>query len=51
MTEQVAAWFRPGVLIVVGEADGGGIHKRHGQLEGAWRDCVIVELLIEKNSR
>jgi len=22
MTEQVAAWFRPGVLIVVGEADG-----------------------------
>jgi phosphinothricin acetyltransferase len=129
-TEQIAAWFRPGVLIVVGEADGAGvvgfaasfpysvrpcyagigeysvyaarafrgrgvgraalaalieaarsaglhkltsrifpentasralmrrfgfseigIHKRHGQLEGAWRDCVIVELLIEKNSR
>jgi phosphinothricin acetyltransferase len=23
-----------------------GIHRRHGQLHGQWRDCVIVELLI-----
>jgi phosphinothricin acetyltransferase len=28
-----------------------GIHKRHGRLDGAWRDCVIVELLIEENCR
>jgi phosphinothricin acetyltransferase len=20
-----------------------GIHRRHGQLDGRWRDCVIVE--------
>src|SRR3954454_2578235 len=23
-----------------------GIHRRHGMLDGEWRDCVIVELLI-----
>jgi len=23
-----------------------GIHRRHGKLDGVWRDCVIVELLI-----
>ena len=23
-----------------------GIHRRHGKLDGEWRDCVIVELLI-----
>jgi L-amino acid N-acyltransferase YncA len=23
-----------------------GIYKRHGKLEGAWRDCVIVERLL-----
>ena len=23
-----------------------GIHRRHGQLDGIWRDCVIVELLL-----
>jgi L-amino acid N-acyltransferase YncA len=23
-----------------------GIHRRHGLLDGAWRDCVIVELLL-----
>jgi len=23
-----------------------GIYQRHGQLDGAWRDCVIVELLL-----
>jgi L-amino acid N-acyltransferase YncA len=23
-----------------------GIHRRHGQLDGRWRDCVIVELLL-----
>lgn len=23
-----------------------GVYKRHGKLEGSWRDCVIVELLI-----
>ena len=28
-----------------------GLHRRHGKLDGAWRDCVIVELLIEENCR
>ena len=28
-----------------------GTHKRHGRLGGEWRDCVIVELLIEENCR
>jgi L-amino acid N-acyltransferase YncA len=23
-----------------------GIHRRHGQLDGRWRDCVIVERLL-----
>jgi L-amino acid N-acyltransferase YncA len=23
-----------------------GIHRRHGQLDGRWRDCVIVEKLL-----
>ena len=23
-----------------------GIHRRHGQLDGLWRDCVIVERLL-----
>lgn len=27
-----------------------GTYKKHGQLDGVWRDCVIVEFLIE-NSR
>jgi phosphinothricin acetyltransferase len=26
-----------------------GIHEKHGKLEGAWRDCVIVERLIPAN--
>ena len=24
-----------------------GIHRRHGKLDGVWRDCVIVERLLE----
>jgi len=28
-----------------------GVHRRHGKLDGEWRDCVIVELLIEQNCR
>ena len=24
-----------------------GIHRRHGKLDGLWRDCVIVERLLE----
>jgi phosphinothricin acetyltransferase len=27
-----------------------GIHRRHGQLDGCWRDCVIVERLLEKGA-
>ena len=26
-----------------------GVHERHGKLEGVWKDCVIVELLIPEN--
>jgi L-amino acid N-acyltransferase YncA len=25
-----------------------GMHRRHGQLDGLWRDCVIVERLLGK---
>jgi len=25
-----------------------GIHRRHGKLDGEWRDCVVVELLIDE---
>ena len=28
-----------------------GIHRRHGKLDGQWRDCVIVELLIGEAAR
>jgi phosphinothricin acetyltransferase len=27
-----------------------GIHRRHGQLDGRWRDCVIVERLLAKGA-
>ena len=27
-----------------------GIHRRHGQLDGLWRDCVIVERLLGKGT-
>jgi len=27
-----------------------GIHRRHGQLDGRWRDCVIVERLLGKSA-
>ena len=26
-----------------------GVHRKHGKLDGEWRDCVIVERLIEEN--
>src|SRR5262245_31173035 len=25
-----------------------GVYRRHGKLEGQWRDCVIVERLLDK---
>jgi phosphinothricin acetyltransferase len=25
-----------------------GVYRRHGKLEGQWRDCVIVERLLER---
>jgi L-amino acid N-acyltransferase YncA len=28
--------------------EGIGIHRRHGQLDGRWRDCVIAERLLGK---
>ena len=27
-----------------------GIHRRHGQLDGRWGDCVIVERLLKKGA-
>ena len=27
-----------------------GIHRRHGQLDGRWRDCVIIERLLHKGA-
>jgi L-amino acid N-acyltransferase YncA len=27
-----------------------GIHRRHGQLDGVWRDCVIVERLLDTST-
>jgi phosphinothricin acetyltransferase len=27
-----------------------GIHRRHGQSDGRWRDCVIVERLLGKSA-
>ena len=27
-----------------------GVYRKHGQLEGAWRDCVIVERLLGDNA-
>ena len=28
-----------------------GVYKRHGRLEGEWRDCVIVERLLDQDAR
>jgi L-amino acid N-acyltransferase YncA len=27
-----------------------GVYRRHGKLDGAWRDCVIVERLLEERA-
>jgi phosphinothricin acetyltransferase len=27
-----------------------GVYRRHGKLEGAWRDCVIVERLLDDDA-
>jgi L-amino acid N-acyltransferase YncA len=27
-----------------------GMHRRHGQLDGVWRDCVIVERLLDTDA-
>ena len=27
-----------------------GIHRRHGQLDGRWRDCLVVERLLNKGA-
>lgn len=26
-----------------------GVHEKHGKLEGVWKDCVIVEMLLPEN--
>ena len=26
-----------------------GVYRRHGKLEGAWRDCVIVERMLDED--
>ena len=28
-----------------------GVYKRHGTLEGEWRDCVIVERLLDEDTK
>lgn len=28
-----------------------GVYRRHGRLDGAWRDCVIVEKLLGEDAR
>ena len=28
-----------------------GVYEKHGQLDGAWRDCVIVERLLQASPR
>jgi L-amino acid N-acyltransferase YncA len=28
-----------------------GVYQRHGKLEGEWRDCVIVERLLDEDTR
>ena len=28
-----------------------GIHRRHGKLDGLWRDCVIVERLLDEDQK
>src|SRR5262249_3440276 len=27
-----------------------GVYRRHGKLEGAWRDCVIVERMLDETN-
>ena len=27
-----------------------GVYRRHGQLEGVWRDCVVVEKLLDERA-
>ena len=27
-----------------------GVYRRHGQLEGVWHDCVIVEKLLDERA-
>jgi L-amino acid N-acyltransferase YncA len=27
-----------------------GVHWRHGQLDGRWRDCVVVERLLDSGA-
>ena len=28
-----------------------GMHRRHGKLDGLWRDCVIVERLLDEDQK
>jgi L-amino acid N-acyltransferase YncA len=28
-----------------------GVYRRHGRLDGAWRDCVIVEKILSEEAR
>src|SRR5271165_5130064 len=28
-----------------------GIHRRHGKLDGLWRDCVVVERLLDEDQK
>ena len=55
----IAGWFTEGPLVVVVETGETGvdlrskeigIHRQHGQFDGVWRDCVIVERLLGKGA-
>ena len=43
-TSSLALHERAGFRIV-------GVYRRHGQLDGQWRDCVIVEKLLGRAAR
>jgi phosphinothricin acetyltransferase len=42
-TASLAAHERCGFRVV-------GVYRRHGKLEGEWRDCVIVERLLDEQT-
>ena len=46
----IVGWFASRALLKGLGFEEIGIHRRHGQLDGRWRDCVIVERLLGKGA-